>query len=180
MATWLLLGLVGAQVPLWVTFDVANPSTVGGHRVLHLEDVVGPDQRRDIPGLPIATAVLVFSVRAEDCAAQGFCAAIAEWSAKLRGAGVLVVAVVPTERDRADALRARMATVPHPFAVSVDPYGVVSTLVGLERPGTFVLIDGKGRSRRWTPGAGRATLSARSLAQIRDALEPRSREKVDR
>lgn len=170
MLVWLTWWMLTAQVPLWVTFDVANPRTVGGHRILHLEDVLGPNQRSSIPRLPRATAALIFAVRPEDCGDEGACAEVARWSRAARKAGGLVIAVILTERERADEVRSRMSTSAHPIAVAIDAEGVVSAIAGLEQPGTFVIVDGKGNTRRWTPAAGRVKVSARALEQIRAAF----------
>ena len=129
-----------------------------------------PDQRRDVPGLPVATAALLFSVRPADCGAESTCSDVAGWTAEARGRGGLVVAVVQTERDRATAVRASLAKLGLPIAVAMDPHGVVTALADLRTPGTFVVIDGKGRTRRWTPAAGRATLTERAIAQVRTAF----------
>ena len=171
MSAWLgvLLAATNA-VPLWITFDIANPGVVGGHRILHLEDVIGPGQRADIPRLPSASAVLMFAVRADDCDRDGLCGRVARWSEAARAAQGLVVAVVLTERDRADAVRATMARLRLPIALAVDAHGVVRSLAGLDVPGTFVVIDGQGRSRRWTPPAGRATVTPGTLDEIRGAF----------
>ncbi len=169
--SWLVaLLMAGAPVPLWITFDVVNPAVVGGHRILHLEDVLGPDQRRDIPGLPVATAALLFSVRPTDCNGARVCAEVSRWTRRARAAGGLVVAVVVTERDRGEAVRAQLAKVDLPIAISVDAHGVLTALGGLTPPGTFVVLDAKGRSRRWTPGAGRASLTTGVRNQVRRAF----------
>ena len=166
------LGLVLAtDVPLWLTFEVANRRALGGHGILHLEDVIGPDQRRDIPRLPQASAVLLFSARSRDCGAKGFCADIADWTRLARQAGGLVVAVILTEADRADQVRSQMATSELPIAIAIDAYGVGSAVAGLDQPGTFVLIDSKGASRRWTPRAGRARVTGRTLDRVRAAFD---------
>ncbi len=175
MLAGVLFGLLAANpgdgaLPLWVTFDIINPESVGGHRILHLEDVIGPEHRRDVPGLPSPTAVLLFSVGPADCVSDGLCAEVAAWSAGARKEGALVVAVVLTERERADAARTRLASAEHPLTIAVDPHGAVSALAGLQTPGTFIVVDSAGRSRRWAPEPGKAQVSSRALEQIRAAL----------
>ena len=171
MAAWWLSLCLAAPVPLWVTFDVVNPAVVGGHRVLHLEDIIGPDQRRDIAGLPAASAVLLFSARPDECGASGLCAEVSRWTFKARHAGAVVIALILAERDRADSIRARLVTSRLPIAIALDAHGVIRALSGLDQPGSFVVIDDKGRTRRWTPSSGRATVSPRELDEIRAALE---------
>ncbi|MEM7676512.1 MAG: hypothetical protein AAF449_10960 [Myxococcota bacterium] len=156
---------------MWRTLDIADRAQLGGHRILHLEDVVGPGQRTDIPGLAPANAVLLFSVRAEDCRRTGPCIDVAHWTASARQSGGLVVGVVLTDRDEGETVRARLATMKAPIPLAVDPHGVVRSLAKLTPPGTFVLIDSQGESRRWTPSAGRATVSDDVRAAIREAFE---------
>ena len=170
MLAWFVAWAMAAQTPLWVTFDVANPQVTGGHRILHLEDVLGPNQRSDIPRLPRAPAALIFSVRPDDCRDEGLCRDVARWTAVARKTGGLVIALVLTEREQAETIRSQLSTSGLPIVLAVDPDGVVSGLAGLQQPGTFSIIDGKGKTRRWTPAPGRVNVAARALEQIRAAF----------
>jgi len=159
-----------ASVPLWLTLDIANRPALGGHRILHLEDVVGPRQRTDIPGLKPVNAVLLFSVRDGDCRSTGPCVVVPRWMEADHHPDGLIVAVVLTGRDEGETVRVRLASMKVSIPLAVDPHGVVRSLAKLSAPGTFVLIDSKGESRRWTPSVGRATVNDEDREAIRAAF----------
>lgn len=173
MLPWLLLALAAPPAPLWLTFDVANPQTVGGHRILHLEDVVGPKRRRDIPGLPSAEAALVFSVQPEGCGASGgLCARVAQLTAAARARGALVVGVVLASREEAVAAARSVREGRHPFPVTFDTHGLARKALALDGPGVFVVIDAEGvnKGRRRASMAGEPAQVERDLEAVRTTL----------
>ena len=130
------------EVPGWVTFEVLDPATLGGHGIRHLEDVIGPNQRRDVPGLPDARAMLIFTVRPEDCArvGAGLCHQVARATAEARKRGAVVLGVIQAERETAGRVRAVAAVAGHPFPVTVDTHGVARRFLGLDGPGLFLVV----------------------------------------
>ena len=164
LALWALLSGAPAPAPLWLTLDVANPETLGRHRLLHLEDVVGPDRRTDIPGLPKAEAVVLFSTRPDGCVGglgpdepkpSGLCAAVAARLEDLSRRGVLVVGVLLATREEAAADLARVRRAAVPFPVTFDVHDLARQALGLEGPGQFVIISSEGLNIR-VPGASKA------------------------
>lgn len=166
--------------PLWLTLDVVNPETVGRHRLLHLEDVVGPDRRSDIPGLPAASAVVLFSARPEACAppagpeaaTAGLCAQVAAKLGDLTRRGVLVVGVLLATREEAAAGISGVRRAALPFPVTFDVHGLARQALGLEGPGEFVIIsaDGLNIPVAGASKAGDPVQAARHLEQVRTTL----------
>ena len=170
----LLLALAGAQLaPLSLTFDVANPQTLGGHRILHLEDVVGPKRRRDVPDLPAAEAVLLFSVQPDGCGASGgLCAQVAEITEEARQRGALVIGVILASREQAVSAAPAVRQGRHPFPVTFDTHGLARRTLALDGPGVFVVIDSEGvnKARRRASLGGEPAQIARDLAAVRTTL----------
>ena len=158
--------------PDWLTFDIINPETVGRHRILHLEDMVGPRRRDDIPSLPQPKAVLLFTARPSECGALGRCAEVADATKAVRARGVLVLAVLLGTREEAAAARAEVRRAHHPFGVTFDVHGLIGRGLALETPGVFVIMNDEGLNvGRWTPSnAGDRAEAARQLQQVRTTL----------
>lgn len=151
---WALCALVANPTPpsppggLWLTLEVQNPPSLGGHRILHLEDLIGPD-RLSLPGLPQPSAVLLFTTTAEECTrAQGLCARLEEETRALRARGALVAAVVLTARERVPIVRKSMAALKTPIVLALDPHHHVERALGLRGPGGFVVLDSSGSAKR--------------------------------
>ncbi len=137
---WLLLALAS---PWWVTFDVLNPQVVGDHKILHLEDIIGPKRRGDIAQLPQPSVVVIFSVAPEQCPPTpgALCEDVRRTLAASLSKGALLVAVLAAERvDAAQFL--------YPFVVARDVRGLARQGLSLDRPGTFVVVDSKGEVTR--------------------------------
>lgn len=169
----LALGAAGLpEGPAWLTLDVANPEVVGGHRLVNVADVVGPDRLDDIPGLPAAEALLAFSVTPQGCGSTGLCAQVAELTAEARKRGALVVAVVLATEEQAAAARPEVRRARHPILVTFDVHRLVRTSFGFEGPGAFYVMDAKGvnTARLTTSKAGDPAQVARALEQVRTAL----------
>jgi hypothetical protein len=175
LAAFLALALASPVAPRWLVFDLVDPAVAGGHRLLHLEDVVGPGRRADIPGLPAARAVLLVSLAPEDCVSPsaGLCAELAALTASAREAGGLVVGVVLSTREGSAAARAKVRTASPPFPVTLDLHRVARHALGFERPGQVILVDGGGVGRRLDPiPADRASEArARALEALRGAFD---------
>lgn len=158
--------------PLWLTLDVENPEVTGGHRLLNLSDVVGAERRADIPKLPRARALLVFTVTPGACGRTGLCAMIAERTEAARARGALVVAVVLATEEQAGAARAEVRAARHPIVVTFDVHQLVRRAFEFVQPGEFFVMDGKGvnTSRFSSSKAGDPAQVARTLEQVRTAL----------
>ncbi len=180
MAPLLLLLLFGGErVPLWVTFDVLNPRTLGGHRILHLEDVVGPDARDDIPGLVHPRAVLIFSTTLEQCETGTLCRT-AQQLAEIKGG--LVVGVVLAEREAVVRVKREIPRFEYSFPLTVDAYGVLGQALKLDRPGVFLVVNSKSDVARFVPPSEGSdqTLRDRFLAEVKGAfLEASKREEEE-
>lgn len=175
--TFLLLALLtGApeKVPLWVTFDVLNPKRLGGHRILHLEDVVGPRAKSDIPGLSIPRAVLIAATTAEACRRPGSVCAELEQLSKIPGG--LVIGVVLVDREGAPRAEREILETEYSFPLTVDTYGVVGQALSLDRPGVCLVVYSNGQAARLVPpseGSDRSLrerFSASVEAAFREAL----------
>lgn len=157
---------------LWLTLEVTNPSALGGHRILHVEDLVGPD-RLSLPRLPRPEAVLLFTTTVEECArAGGLCRRVEARTSELRARGGLIVAVVLTTRERAPIARRAMAVVKIPIVLALDPHHHVERAFGVRGPGRFVVLDSEGVAQRVGAGSrSRAGSPAdRDLARAVEAL----------
>jgi len=144
----LLLLLSADRAPLWVTFDVLNPRTLGGHRILHLQDVVGPRARDDVPGLVRPRAVLIFSATLDQCEKGTLCQA-AQQLAEIKGG--LVVGVVLAERENAAQAKREIPRFEYSFPLTVDSFGVLAQALKLDRPGVFLVVNSIGEIVRLVP-----------------------------
>lgn len=156
----LLLGLSAVPAPLWVTFDVANPASVGGHRILHLEDIVGPRARADVPGLPNPRAIVIASLRPGDCGAKPspLCTKLRQLSEIPWG---LVLGVILASRQDADRVRRDLEQHEYPFPLTVDTHGVVARALDLDRPGVCLVLNSTAEVARMSPpseGSDRASV----------------------
>jgi hypothetical protein len=165
----------GAARPMTLatTFQILNPGSVGGHRILHLEDVIGPRRRSDVPGLPSARAVLVFTTGREACGAVGLCAEVERLTAPLRQAGALVVAVALVRREESAALVRDLSQRAPALPVALEEHGVVGRTLGLDRPGLFVILDHHGEPLPLPPppDLSDGELRGRHLGELRRMLE---------
>lgn len=161
-----------SPAPLWLTLDVANPPQFGGHRLLSLEDVIGPRRRDDIPGLPRPSAVLLFSVTPEGCSGTGLCAEVARRTAEARARGALVIAVVLASKEQAAAARAEVRRAGHPLVVTFDVHNLVRDALRLDVPATFYVIDAEGMNtaRIQASKAGDPAQARRTIEQVRTVL----------
>jgi hypothetical protein len=170
MTPLLLLLMIGAErAPLWVTFDVLNPRTLGGHRILHLEDVVGPRARDDVPGLVRPRAVLIFSATLEQCGTGSLCQ-VAQQLAEIKGG--LVVGVVLAERETVLRAKREIPRFEYSFPLTVDAYGVVGQALKLDRPGVFLVVNSNAEVARLVPpseGTDR-TVRDRFFAEVKAAF----------
>lgn len=178
----------GERVPGWVTFDVANPRTLGGHRILHLEDVVGPRTRDDVPGLPAPKVVLIFTAAPSDCPGlkaerrgRDLCEDIARFATAKWAKGSLVVGLVLAEEESAGGARARLLRSDYPYPMSVDEHGLVRRALNADRPGVVLVVDSRLEGVRLSPPARmEGAARDRYLGEIRVALERAlEREKED-
>jgi hypothetical protein len=163
--------LLAAPTP-WLTLDIVNPASVGGHRLLTLDDVLGPRRRSDIANLPVADALLIFSVSAADCTERGVCERVARFTEVARSQGALVIAVILASKEEAGAAAISVQRAQHPIAVTFDVHGLVRRAFDFEGPGVFSVIDGKGMNvATFRPSkAGGPARVAQSFEQIRVAL----------
>ena len=139
-----LLSAPAPSLGLWLTLEVQNPPALGGHRILHLEDLVGPSRLR-LPRLPRPEALLLFTTTADECARpRGLCRRLEARTATLRARGVVVVAVVLTSRERVPIARKTMAAIKTPIVLALDPHHHVERAFGLRGPGRFVVLDAAG------------------------------------
>lgn len=177
MAGLILALLIGApeKAPLWVTFDVLNPERLGGHRILHLEDVVGPRAKDDIPGLSIPRAVLIGATTAGRCQneAGSLCGRMEQLAKIPHG---LVIGVILADREGAPAARRAMLETEYSFPLTVDSYGVVGQALALDRPGVCLVVYSTGEAVRLVPppdGSDRSIrerFAARVETAFREAL----------
>lgn len=176
------------RVPGWITFDVANPAALGGHRILHLEDVVGPRARKDVPGLPAPKVVLIFTADREDCpggpkASQrsDLCGRMARLATSKAAKGSLVVGVVLSKAETASVDRGSLLRSDYPYPVTVDEHGLIRRGLRADRPGVILVVDSSLGGLRLVPPS-RATGEARDryMGEIRSALRRAlEREKED-
>jgi hypothetical protein len=162
----LLLLIAVERAPLWVTFDVLNPRTLGGHRILHLEDVVGPRARDDVPGLVRPRAVLIFSATIDQCGKGSVCQQ-AQQLAEIKGG--LVVGVVLAERENVLLAKREIPRFEFSFPLAVDSFGVLGQALKLDRPGVFLVVNSNAEVVRLVPpseGSDR-TIQERFLAQVK-------------
>ena len=160
-----------ASEGLWLTLEVQNPASLGGHHILHVEDLVGPD-RVEIPGLPRPAALLLFTTTAEDCAdPRGLCRRVREQTEAVRKRGALVVAVVLTARERVPIVREKMAAVRTPIVLALDPHHHVERAFGLRGPGRFLVLDADGVSQRVSVGSmlNQGVVLERDLVRVVEA-----------
>jgi hypothetical protein len=179
MIALLLSLLIGAEkAPLWVTFDVLNPRALGGHRILHLEDVVGPRARSDVPGLVRPRAVLIFSATLEQCGKGTLCQA-AEKLASLPGA--LVVGVVLAERETVLRAKREIPRFEYSFPLTVDAYGVVGQALRLDRPGVFLVVNSNAEVARLVPPSEGTDQIVRDrfLAEVRATFQEALRQEEE-
>jgi hypothetical protein len=162
----LVLSMVLERAPLWVTFDVLNPRTLGGHRILHLEDVVGPRARDDVPGLVRPRAVLIFSATLDQCGKGTLCQT-AQQLAEIKGG--LVVGVVLAERENVLKAKREIPRFEYSFPLTVDSHGVLGQALKLDRPGVFLVVNSNAELERLVPpseGSDR-TVQDRFFAQVK-------------
>lgn len=172
LACLVLASAPGPSPGLALTFDLVNPNTVGGHRLLSLEDVLGARRRTDIPGLPAAQALLVFSVTPAGCGPTGLCARIATLTEEARARGALVLGVILASKEEAGAALGAVRRAQHPFPVAFDVHGLARKAFAFEGPAIFTVIDGKGVNVLQTrpSNAGDPAQVARTLEQLRTTL----------
>lgn len=157
---------------LGLTVDLVNPDTAGGHRLLSLEDVIGEGRRTDIPRLPSAEALLVFSVTPSGCGATGLCAEVAKRTAEARERGAMVLGVILASKEEAAAATTKVRAARHPFPLTFDVHGLVRKAFAFEGPTILSVIDAKGVNilKARPSKAGDPAQVARALEQARDAL----------
>ncbi|MEQ9503189.1 MAG: hypothetical protein RIT81_40355 [Deltaproteobacteria bacterium] len=184
LAALLVLGALSGQtaverVPGWVTFGVANPKALGGHRILHLEDVIGARARDDIAGLPSPKVVVLFLVTPSDCpgpaktgASRTFCDQMTGFATRPWAKGSLFVGVVLAEEETAGEARAKLLRSEYPYPVSVDEHGIVRRALKSDRPGEVLVVDSRLEVVRLAPPARSEGVSwDRHLGRIRVAIE---------
>ncbi len=169
------------RVPAWVTFDIANPPALGGHRILHLEDVIGARARDDVAGLPNPNVVVLFTAAPSDCPgarkkrrkrSDTFCDAMARFATLPWAKGSLFVGVVLVEKETAGEARAGLLRSDYPYPVSVDVHGVVRRALKSDRPGAVLVVDSRLEVVRLDPPARNEGVAwDRHLGRIRVALE---------
>ena len=169
MALLLLLLIAAERAPLWVTFDVLNPRTLGGHRILHLEDVVGPRARDDVPGLVRPRAVLIFSATLDQCG-KGTACQTAQQLAEIKGG--LVVGVVLAERESVLRAKREIPRFEYSFPLTVDSYGVLGQALKLDRPGVFLVVNSNAEVVRLVPPSEGSDRSVRDrfLAEVKETF----------
>jgi hypothetical protein len=184
LAALLALALASPVAPGWLVIELADPAALGGHRLLHLEDIVGTARRTDIPGLPQARAVALVSVDRAGCAAPraGICGDLERYTGVARKAGAVVVAVVLAGREDAGRAAGEIVAASWPFPVTVDPHRVARHALGFDGPGQVVLVEADGSSRRLEPipdAASGQEARGRRLEALRQALEAAARGEGD-
>ncbi|MBK6684807.1 MAG: hypothetical protein IPG45_10065 [Deltaproteobacteria bacterium] len=172
----LLLGLLGALEGIErLTVEVLNPSTFGGHRIFHLEDVLGKRRRLDIPNLPAPRVVLIFTVEAEGCRdlASGWCGAVDEMLKAPWAKEGLALAVVLANRDAEEELSRLIPYAGFRFPVSVDAHGLLRQTLKVVRPGEFLVVQSNGENSRISPPSNLASEAARGrhLKEVEKAFE---------
>ncbi len=158
--------------PSFLTLDVVNPASIGGHRLLTLDDVLGPRRRSDIPDLPAADALLIFSVTPQNCMAQGVCERVGRLTEAARAQGALVVGVILATKEQAGVAAVQVQRAQHPFPVAFDVHGLARRAFQFEGPGVFSVIDAKGMNVATVrpSKAGGPARVAQSFEQVRMIL----------
>ncbi|MCK6550658.1 hypothetical protein L6R52_32775 [Myxococcota bacterium] len=134
--------------PAWLTFDVVNPEQAGRHRILHLDEVLGPS-KVSVPDLPKARVLLVVTTLADDCgAASSFCVALAPVAKEIAAAGGLVLVVLLDPEEALPKAKKELPLAQHPFIITADAHGITRHALGLDRPGQLVAIEQSGRITR--------------------------------
>lgn len=150
------MGLLSMDLaPTDLVFEVTNPQALGGHRLFHVEDFVGPNRRATaLLGREIK-AVGMISVRPEDCSqpASGWCGRLAPLAKSLRDQGVLVVALVSVSRKRVTSVQTELSLAKWPFVVALDPFAWSRTVLGWTKPGAFIVFDRDGVNTRSSPSS---------------------------
>ncbi len=184
LSTLLVLATLGGQtaverVPGWVTFGIANPKALSGHRILHLEDVIGARARDDVAGLPSPKVVVLFTAARSDCPGAAkttrfrtFCDQMANLATRPWAKGSLFVGVVLAEEETAGEARAGLLRSDYPYPVSVDEHGIVRRALKSDRPGEVLVVDSRLEVVRLPPPARKEGVAwDRHLGRIRVALE---------
>lgn len=172
----LTLGLLAAPEGLErLTAQVLNPSSLGGHRIFHLDDVLGARRRTDIPGLPSPRVVLIFTVGPEGCRSKeaGWCGAIDEMMGAAWAKEALALGVVLASRDGAEELSRVIPYAGFRFPVTVDAHGLLRQTLKVVRPGEFLVVQSNGENTRLAPPSNLAQGAARArfLKEVEQTLE---------
>jgi hypothetical protein len=140
-----------ARAPSWVTFDVVNPERAGRHKILHLDDLLGPPKPA-LADLPSARVLLVVTALADDCGSSaGLCVALAPVAKDIAAAGGLVVVVLLDPEEALPKARKELPLAQHPFIITADAHGITRHALGLDRPQQVVVIEPSGRMTRVDP-----------------------------
>jgi hypothetical protein len=149
-----------------IGLDILNPS-VAGHRVLHLEDRVGPKARAADGREPARAALIV---------ATGLgCALCETYPARLEalrrrlGDRALIVLLVLSKPAEAAAARARFEALEASHPVALDVWGLARRRLGLPAPTTAVVVRSDGSVSRFGPGP--KALDAAEAALVRETEE---------
>ncbi|MBK8014752.1 MAG: hypothetical protein IPK13_25815 [Deltaproteobacteria bacterium] len=159
---------------LWVTLEVLNRDAFGGRSILHLEDLVGENKGRDVPGLPKPRVVVFFSTLPAACGPlqAGMCRDVEALRNKL-GKEVLIAALIMARPDEVARTRSELARAGYGIVATLDPQGVAARLLHMDRPGVAVVFDAAGHSVTLPPpgDVGDATQRRRWIRALRERVQ---------
>ncbi len=172
---WLLAGqgqFAAEPVPSSVTFWVLNPKTTGGHRVLHLEDIIGKNRPASMTHLPKPHVMVLLFVAQEGVRARDG----GRWADALKGLGeasgsrgMVITVVLASSRGERPGLPAD-GTRP----VVWDRFGIVAHAFGVQGPGEALILGSEGLMERHRLFAlGDEAARARFVTRVRQRTQRR-------
>jgi hypothetical protein len=159
--------------PAWLTFDVLNPDSVSGHRILHLEDVLQP-KKAGGSDAPVARAVLMVAVTLDECVdparAGSMCVRVGTLAEEARPIGGLVIGVLLDSADAVARARKEVPSLHRPFPIAQDGHGITRHALKLDRPGEILVINSLGRFVRFSQPSESGRDLERKLDEARRAF----------
>jgi hypothetical protein len=156
--------------PMWLTFDVLNPEAAGKHRILHLDDLLST--RAEIPELPAARGILIYSTTLEACApTRGACSSLATIARETRALGGLVLALLLDPPEVLPRARKEVPSAHFPFPVIQDTHAIVRHALRMDRPGEIVVINSDGKFVRFSQPSDSAEEIQRKLSEAKKVFD---------
>jgi len=133
------------RVPEYIprfAFDVLNQRKIG-RRIIHLEDVIGPDAKT-VSGMSPAKSVLVIAIGFDCSDCSRYWETLKKAQAIARKGGGRVIGVMWSEESRKSEIRQSDLVVEQSAIVVWDAFRLARTSLGLMRRGSAIILRADG------------------------------------